>query len=228
MWNKIYYYFHSHSSGFNSTLNVLLHFLLCSHSRPVGFTKIQSSIDSPFSHWQGRNSWSSISPGTYLSWIPINYPCSDFTESALSLYCWNRTWFAHEWKMLFNVWYPPYPDSAVESQWVCFDLDAITTLAWIFLKMVFARLFFPGSLFHYSVTVIFSNPPEDVEHLWHQVFCPKNKDIGIFLHLNESCRLHQFFHDWASLLDTFISYAFVVLFPSLLPPSLAHLRHGYL
>lgn len=84
MWNKMYYYFHSRSSGFNSTLNVLLHFLLRSLSRPVGFTKLQSSIDSPFSHWQGRNSWSSISPGTYLCWIPINYPCSDFPESALS------------------------------------------------------------------------------------------------------------------------------------------------
>lgn len=140
MRNKMYYHFHSRSSGFNSTLNVLLHFLLHSLSRPVGFTKIQSSIDSPFSHWQGRNSWSSISPGTYLCWIPINYPCSDFTESALSLYCWNRTWFAHEWKMLFNVWYPP--NSAVESQWVCFDVDAITMLARIFLKWSFLICFF--------------------------------------------------------------------------------------
>lgn len=153
----MYSYFHSHSSGFNSTLNVLLHFLLHSLSRPVGFTKIQSSRDRPFSQWRGRNSWSSISLGTYLCWMPINYPCSDFTESALSLYCWNRTWFAHEWKMLFNVWYPHPIYSEVERQWDRFKLDAITVLAWIFLKSGRYSFVFPppASLFHYSIAVFF-------------------------------------------------------------------------
>lgn len=117
----MYRYFHSPSSGFNSTLNVLLHFLLQSLSCPVGFTKIQSSRDRPFSQWRGRNSWSSVSLGIYLCWMPINYPCSDFTESALSLYCWNRTWIAHEWKMLFNVWHPTPISSEVESQWDRFE-----------------------------------------------------------------------------------------------------------
>lgn len=130
----MYSYFHSYCSGFNSTSNVLLHFFI-TLSRPVGFTEVQSSRDRPFSQWRGRNSWSSISLGAYLCWMPINYPCSDFTESAFSLYCWNRTWIAHEWKMLFNVWYPrPAPIySEAESQRDRFEL-AITVLAWIFVK----------------------------------------------------------------------------------------------
>lgn len=72
----------SQTHGFNSALNVLLNSLLNSLSHPLGFNK-KSSIDSPQSRWQARNSWSSVSPGSYLSWIPINYPCSDFPESAL-------------------------------------------------------------------------------------------------------------------------------------------------
>lgn len=170
----MYRYFHSPSSGFNSTLNVLLHFLLQSLSCPVGFTKIQSSRDRPFSQWRGRNSWSSVSLGIYLCWMPINYPCSDFTESALSLYCWNRTWIAHEWKMLFNVWHPTPISSEVESQWDRFELDAITMLAWIFLKsgrnsFVFSPRFFV-SLFN---CCFLSNSSEDLLHLEHQIFCPK-------------------------------------------------------
>lgn len=156
----MYSYFHSHSPGFNSTLNVLLHFLLHSLSRPVGFTKIQSSRDRPFSQWRGRNSWSSISPGTYLCWMPINYPCSDFTESALSLYCWNRTWIAHEWQMLFNVWYPhPAPIySEVESQWDgfwtrCYDSASLNLLKkWSMFICIFSPLLF---LFPYSIAVFF-------------------------------------------------------------------------
>lgn len=86
-----------------------------------------SSIDSPYSRWQGRNSWSSISPGTYLCWIPINYPRSNFTDSALfalllkqNMIC---SWMKNAVKSLISN---TLPVSDVESQWARLCVAGIT------------------------------------------------------------------------------------------------------
>lgn len=36
-------------------------------------------------------------------------PAATPLNQLFSLYCWNRAWFAHEWKMLFNLWYRKPP-----------------------------------------------------------------------------------------------------------------------
>lgn len=96
--------------GFNSASNVLLNSLLNSLSHPLGFKEEKLWIVHVPAGRVGIHDPAFPVGVTFAGSLSIT-PAATSLNQLFSLYCWNRTWFAYEWKMLFNVWYlyPPPP-----------------------------------------------------------------------------------------------------------------------
>lgn len=59
----------------------------------------------------GRLGMNAVPLGFTFAGSPSKKPAACSLNQLFPLHCWDRTWFAHEWKkkMLFNVWYPESP-----------------------------------------------------------------------------------------------------------------------